>query len=108
MRITRDKNLAFADQPKPLAAKDVATQIKARDPIKILERIDTQHTLYLPPSAKADAAAKIEQSPRGAAVRLKVTSKLGEHIMPPSMPTKAVEPLGNKSQKFAKALRSDG
>jgi V8-like Glu-specific endopeptidase len=108
MKISRDKNLAFADQPKPISAKDVPTAIKARNPIKVLERVDTQQTLQLPASAKADASAKIEQTPGGAAVRLKISTKLGEHIIPPSVPSKSIPALGNKSANFAKALRSEG
>ena len=108
MKISRDRNLAFADQPKPLTAQEVQAQVKPRNPVKSLASIDTQQSLFLPSTAKADSAAKVEQVGSGAAVRLKVTIKLGEHIMPPSMPTKGIDTLGNKSVKFNKALRSDG
>ncbi len=108
MKVSREKNLAFSDQPQPLTADQVRAQVPPRNPVKPMERIETQHTLFLPAVAKADPAARIEQIERGAAVRLHITARAGEHIVPPAMPTRGIEVLGNKSATFNRPLLSAG
>ena len=107
MRIIQEKNLAFADQPKPLTAAEVTANTKEREPRKSLQRAEIQETIFLPTAARAEVIA---QPPANGsqAVKLRIENfRPGEHVFPPSVPAKGIESLGNKSARFPQPLHTD-
>src|SRR4051812_20059299 len=108
MRIVREKNLAFSDQPKPLASAEISSHIKDRKAKKALENAEVEQLLFLP-SAEQKVSSHVEKLEQGHAVRVKISNmELGRHAIPPSVPTKAIKTLGNKSDKFRSPLHSEG
>src|SRR5262249_8043534 len=108
MRITREKNTAFADQPKPLASGELSNQVKEKPPSKPLESAESRHTLFVPATGKVELVGGTKTA-ASQGVQIKIANfKPGEHVFPPSVPVKGFETLGNKSPKLAQALHSDG
>jgi V8-like Glu-specific endopeptidase len=110
MRILRDKNMAFGDQPAP--SKGAAREVKAVKAKKTPPLISRDVSLFLAGDAqgKVEHALEIaEEAKSRDEVRLRFPSvRAGTHAFPPAIGLKAVEPLGNKARGFDKPLIIDG
>lgn len=96
IRIRSDeKNLAFADQPKPLTAADAKRRLKAapaQDP-----RAEVEVSMFLPAAGEMQVDRKAS---RAGGVSLVVRpEKLGAHVFPPAGRLKAVKPLGDVARR---------
>ncbi len=112
MRIVDEKNLAFADQPKPLEVKEVAENFKPREPRKRLTQAEMDLSLLIPaldqPEVELakDGACRQEQ---GYELQVKVRNfQVGAHVYPLGTTAIGLETLGNKSDNFDQALESTG
>jgi len=97
---TDEKNLAFADQPKPQTAADAKRRRKAV-PAKESPPDDLELSMFLPVAGgvvevdtKAGAAGTLRVRPEGA--------KLGQYVFPPASRLKAVKALGDVSRRGAR------
>ena len=105
MRITLEKNLAFADQPKPILYKDIPDQIKPRKAIKPLEKAALELNLNLSVLPGSRLEAVLERDNR---VKLRLENfAVGKHVFPPDIKSIGIDSLGNKSERFNKALETD-
>jgi V8-like Glu-specific endopeptidase len=84
MKISLDKNLAFARQPKPILAKDVRRLVKAKPAGRPLEGVQLEASRLL---------------------RM-ATLKIGQHEFPPDVEVTRVKTLGSKSKSFSQPLVS--
>jgi hypothetical protein len=104
-RITDEKNLAFADQPSPIPARDVAQRIKTRPALKVLEPAEIEIRKYMPTVDRPQIEARIDQ---GFNPVLRVGNfRVGEHLFPPNIEAIGFESLGNKSESFNRPLLSE-
>jgi len=106
MKIIIDKNLAFSDQPKPIPAGEIAKRIKPRKPVKPIRSTRLEMSLFLPALGRARMIPLVDRAAL-AANEMKVVVenfRPGVHVFGPGMEAKEIQPLGNKSAKFAKAL----
>lgn len=107
MRIIREKNLAFADQPRPIPANDVPSAIEARKAVRPLDEAAVDLRIVLPTTDEPKLEIRSDtRSDRGdREVRVRVHNfKIGQHVFPPQMRVRALEPLGNKSASFSTPL----
>jgi V8-like Glu-specific endopeptidase len=105
MRISMDKNLAFARQPKPTLAKDIRRLVKPRAADKPLEGAQLEISRVLPTSGTPRIEAAIDS--RNRAILRIANFKVGEHAFPPNIETKAIKTLGSKSRTFSNALTTE-
>ena len=96
IRIRSDeKNLAFADQPKPLTSADAKKRLKAA-PAKDT-RADVELSMFLPAAGEVTVDRKATRA--GGVSLLVRPEKLGTHVFPPSGRLKAVKPLGDVARR---------
>jgi V8-like Glu-specific endopeptidase len=105
MKISLEKNLVFADQPKPFLAKDVPRLVKRRKAVKPLEKVQVDVSMILPTVGKPRIEARLDD--KGRAVLKVANFKLGQHVFPPAIEAKMIPSLGAKSKTFSKALESE-
>jgi V8-like Glu-specific endopeptidase len=105
MRISMDKNLAFARQPKPILAKDVRRLVKPRPVDKPLEDAQLEISRVLPTAGTPRIEAAIDS--RNRAILRIANFKVGEHAFPANIETRAIKTLGSKSRTFSKALTTE-
>jgi len=106
MRITREKNMAFADQPEPIQAKEVAQRIQSR---KALKRLGpAQLDIRLLGVFQDQPKIEYGKDELGNPVLRLDNFRVGEMKLPPDIETKGFETLGNKSDKFNQALVTQG
>lgn len=121
MRITTEKNLAFADQSAPLQPEEVREQIKDQEARRPLDEAQVDLSLMIPTAgqprietafearAKLDKAEAYLDKAEAYELRLRVGNfKLGEHAFPPALEVAGLEPLGNKSRTFSEPLQTEG
>ncbi|MCF7976277.1 MAG: serine protease [Phycisphaerae bacterium] len=110
MKIRQDKNLAFKNQPQPILAKDVARKIKTQKAKKPLAGVSIEWPMVIPGVVSTKASVSLKRD-RSTAKQLKLTIEqfnIGTHVFPPSITTKGLKSLGNKSRSFNKALEIQG
>lgn len=106
MKITLDKNLIFGDQPKPILATEVITNIKPRKPIKPMPKVAIDMNLN---HLAIEGSPKVEvvMNEQNNSVLRIANFKVGQHIFPPNIKAQAIPTLGAKSGTFAKPLTTD-
>jgi V8-like Glu-specific endopeptidase len=113
MRILLEKNLAFDNQPKPIAFADVRRRVR-RVKAKVAPPEVALEVSLFAHRVGASRATEVPSSRRGRRevgdeIRLRVEGvKIGRHAFPPPIPTKSFKPLGNKSRSFSKPLDTTG
>jgi V8-like Glu-specific endopeptidase len=103
MRITNEKNLAFAGQPKPLTRQQVEQRIKVQKPARTLEPTVTDFRLLAPSLGKPQLEIIEDKQKRQATIRLH-NFVPGKYVFHQGMKHKQVKPLGNKSRVFCRPL----
>jgi V8-like Glu-specific endopeptidase len=106
MRISLDRNLAFARQTKPILAKDVRRRVKPRAATRTLERVALDVTLFVPTDGDPRVGVALDARKRPV-VRI-ANFKAGERAFPPAIPTRGIKSLGSKSRRFSKPLVTEG
>jgi len=107
IRISTDRNLAFARQPKPIPATEIEERIEARKALKRPEPVELDFGVLFPTAGKPRVEVVFdEEGPPGLQLRVRIANfKLGQHVFPPSIPAQGLKPLGNRSKRFARALQ---
>jgi V8-like Glu-specific endopeptidase len=102
MRITPEKNLAYARQPAPLLARDVPRRIKARKASGSTESLQVDFGMMLAATDRPQIQLLLDERPaKGAGIPLHLSVsnlKVGEHVFPPGMRLVLTEPLGNRKR----------
>jgi V8-like Glu-specific endopeptidase len=102
MKISPEKNLVFARQPKPILAKDVGRLVKAKPAGKRLEGAELEVSRLLPAKGAHRIEAALDSANKAT---LRITNfEVGRHEFPPNIETKGVKTLGAKSRNFSKPL----
>ena len=83
MKIIKEKNLLFSNQPKPILDKDITKQLPAKKATRKLNyESEIEFNIFL--STREKPQIELNQDKKGAQVRIK-NFKLGEHIFPPNI-----------------------
>ena len=92
MKVTKEKNLLFANQPKPVLSKDVTAQVPSKNAIRKFDyESDVEFNLFLPTTEKPQVDFIREENN----AKIKVTNfKLGQHTFPPNIRSVGVPSLG--------------
>ncbi len=107
IKIRTERNLSFANQPKPLPAAEVARRLKPEKAKHKLEGADVD--LFIPTSGAPKIDVTAGRGDAGYHVGLKVANfRLGHHAFPPAMEAQGVEALGDRSPSFSKPLQAEG
>ena len=102
MKISPEKNLAFARQPKPILAKDVGRLVKAKPAGKRLEGAQLEVSRLVPAKGGHRIEAALDSANKAT---LRITNfDVGRHEFPPNIETKGIKTLGAKSRSFSKPL----
>lgn len=112
MRILRDKNTAFSDQPAPTAYDDAVRAIKPAKAKVGAPAVPLDFSLFVASDGRGqlvDPKEVREGAKSREEIRLRIPSaRPGMHAFPPAIQAKGFEPLGNKARGFDKALIADG
>jgi len=106
VKISREKNLAFADQPAPMLFKDVE-QIKPRTAIKPIPKVSIELRKAVATVGRPEVESLLDEKTGQPILRIK-NFNLGVHQFPPNVQAKGIPSLGSKSPSFSKALESQG
>jgi V8-like Glu-specific endopeptidase len=105
MRISIEKNLVFARQPKPILADDIRRLVKPRPAAKELEDTVLDIGRFVRTAGAPRIAAELGADKRPT-LRIK-NFAVGQHAFPPSIPVKGIKSLGKKSRTFARPLLAE-
>jgi V8-like Glu-specific endopeptidase len=102
LKISLEKNLAFADQPKPIPYTDIAAKVPKRKAVKPIESVQLDLKMMLPTAGAPKIQAMLDE--KGQSTLRVANFKLGQHVMPPKIEAKMIPSLGAKSRTFSKPL----
>jgi len=105
-RISDEKNLAFADQPSPIPAREISRRIQARPALKALEPVEIEIRRFLPTVGTPPIEAGVDQDFNPV---LRIGNfRVGEHVFPPNLEAIGIETLGDRSESFNLPLVTEG
>lgn len=108
---TDEKNLAFANQPKPLTAAEAKKRLKVERAKQAAPPGEPELSLFVQASGAPRIEQEVVKEGGGYTVRLRLeNAKLGQHAFPPPSRLKAVKSLGDATKRGErrKALTLDG
>ncbi|HEU4391975.1 MAG TPA: hypothetical protein VFV34_29585 [Blastocatellia bacterium] len=105
-RIIDQKNLAFADQPAPIPARELSQKIKERAALKESPASELEIKKFVATVGTPRVEAGVD---RAFNPILRVWNfRAGEHVFPPNIEAVDLKTLGDKSESFNKPLVAEG
>jgi V8-like Glu-specific endopeptidase len=107
---TDERNLAFANQPKPLTATEAKRRLKPQKAKQVELPTEPELSLFVQASGAPRVGQEVVKAENGYAVSVRLeNAKLGQHAFPPPSRLKAVKSLGDAAKRNGrKALTIDG
>jgi V8-like Glu-specific endopeptidase len=104
MKITKQKNLAFSNQRKPMTSEEILKKVKPVKPRKKLTTVELDMNLLVPTQGNPEFSV-VKKKDGSSKLSVK-NFKPGEYVFGPDMKVKKIKMLGNKSKQFKEPLVS--